>query len=59
MRTTKIISASIDIELWNRFCSIIDVVKNNEDVGKKKITTSSVFEDAINRFINKNKPKND
>jgi hypothetical protein len=59
MRTTKIISASIDIELWNKFCSIIDNVKQNEEVGKKKITKSSVFEEAINRFINKNKPNNE
>jgi len=59
MRTTKIISASIDIGLWNKFCTILADVKNNEKLGKKKITKSSVFEDAINRFINKNKPKND
>ena len=59
MKLTKIVSASIDIELWNKFCSVIDIAKQSKGRNKRKVTKSSVYEGAIVKFINKNKPKND
>tara|TARA_R110002126_G_scaffold258771_1_gene401777 strand:+ start:552 stop:719 length:168 start_codon:yes stop_codon:yes gene_type:complete len=55
MRLTKIVSASINIKLWNEFCSKIENLQKNKEMDKKKVTRSSILEDAIIKFINKNK----